>query len=91
MTPPLTKKQLRRFAKSFPDDPRSIRRQRLVAHLHSAGARPTLEAMLELEQGKPLDQVLEDFARVPVETYRAIGAAVLPINSLVVLKGGRQR
>jgi hypothetical protein len=71
-------------------NPRNIRRQRLVAHLHAAGARPTLEAMLEVEQGKPLDDVLEHFARVPVRIYQDIGADELPICPLGVIKGERR-
>jgi hypothetical protein len=58
-------------------------RQRLVAHLVAAGARPVLEALLELERGANLDEVLARFARVPVATYRALGAdrfAPLPIH-----------
>lgn len=56
------------------DDPRSSQRQRLVKHLHAAGERPVLEALLAVEAGQPLDAVLEDFARIPVATYRQVGA-----------------
>jgi hypothetical protein len=68
---------------------RSSKRQRLVAHLH-AGPRPTLEALLAVEQGNDLDEVLADFARIPVDVYRAVGADELPINQpLAVINGGR--
>lgn len=57
---------------------RNARRQYLVAHLHRAGPRPVLEAMLELERGHELDLVLEQFGRVPVEAYHAVGADAFP-------------
>ena len=62
------------------DNKRSPKRQALIAHLYAAGPRPVLEAMLELEAGKDLDQVLADFARIPASTYHAIGASELPID-----------
>jgi hypothetical protein len=37
---------------------RSARRQRLVAHLHASGPRPVLEALLELEAGRALLDLL---------------------------------
>jgi hypothetical protein len=58
----------------------SAKRQRLVAHLHKAGPRPVFEATLAMEAGESLDDVLEDFARIPVETYQAVGASELPIS-----------
>jgi len=42
--------------------------------------------MLELEQGKNLDQVLTSFTRITPETYAAVGASKLPIPREVVLK-----
>jgi hypothetical protein len=54
---------------------RSARRRRLCAHLHSAGPRPVLEALLAVDSGQPLDDVLEDFGRVPADTYHAVGAS----------------
>jgi hypothetical protein len=57
---------------------RSARRQRLSAHLHAAGPRPVLEALLAVEAGQPLDAVLEEFGRVPAATYRAVGAHAFP-------------
>jgi hypothetical protein len=59
---------------------RNPKRQRLVAHLHAAGPRPTLEALIAVEAGQPLDTVLADFARVSVSIYHAIGANELPID-----------
>ena len=41
------------------DDPR---RQRQAAHLHSLGPRPTLEAFLEVVDGRDLDDVLGRYA-----------------------------
>jgi hypothetical protein len=79
------KTQTRPFLES-----RNARRQRLVQHLHDAGPRPTLEVLLAVEKGQPLDLVLSEFARVPVATYHATGASELPINQrLAVINGGR--
>lgn len=61
-------------------DPRSARRQRLVAHLWACGPRCILEALLAVEAGQSLDEVLEDFGRLPPEIYTAIGADKLPIT-----------
>jgi len=54
---------------------RSARRIRLSAHLHAAGPRPVLEALIAVDSGQPLDDVLEDFARIPADIYRAVGAS----------------
>jgi hypothetical protein len=68
-------------------DPRNAKRQRLVAHLHECGARPTLEALLAVAAGNDLDQVLEDFSRLSAETYHRVGADRLPVKRELVLKG----
>jgi hypothetical protein len=57
---------------------RSARRIRLSAHLHAAGPRPVLEALIAVDSGQPLDDVLEDFARVPADIYRAVDAIYKP-------------
>jgi hypothetical protein len=66
---------------------RSARRQRLVAHLHAAGPRPCLEALIEVARGRDLDDVLERFARIPISTYRLVGADLLPMHRLTVIDG----
>ena len=71
-------------------EPRSPRRQYLVLHLHRAGPRGMLEAMLELEPGPRLDAVLGRYARIPVNIYHALGADQLPACTLTVIKGGRR-
>jgi hypothetical protein len=71
-------------------DPRSDRRQQLALHLHQAGPRPVLEALIAVEAGQPLDAVLADFARLPAAAYRSVGADRLPIRSLAVIKRGRR-
>jgi hypothetical protein len=69
---------------------RTARRQHLVEHLHLAGPRPVLEALLSVWNGQHLDVVLEDFGRIPVSTYLAVGADELPIHRpLGVIDGGR--
>ena len=73
-----------------PFEPRNARRRCLVRHLHEAGPRPVLEALIAVEKGQSLDDVLDDFGRIPVSTYHAFGASELPITQpLVVVKGGR--
>jgi hypothetical protein len=68
---------------------RNSRRQHLVRHLHRAGARPVLEALLEVSTGSDLDQVLERYGKIPVEVYCATGASMLPIDAVSVIDGGR--
>ena len=68
---------------------RSPRRQRLTTHLHACGPRPVLEALLELGADRPLDEVLEEYARLPARIYHAPGADVLPIDVLAVIDGGQ--
>lgn len=67
-------------------DRRNARRQRLALHLHQAGPRPVLEALLDVAGGRDLDVTLEDFARVSVATYEAVGAHELPIQRVAILK-----
>lgn len=70
---------------------RNIHRQRQVSHLYQAGPRPVLEALLAVTAGQSLDDVLADFARVPINIYHAIGADELPIHRpLGVIRWGRQ-
>ena len=54
---------------------RAARRQRLCKYLHAAGPRPIMEALIAVENGQPLDDVLEDFARVPSSFYRILAAS----------------
>ena len=65
------------------------RRQYLTRKLILAGERCVLMALLEIHNGEDLDRVLEDFARLQPEIYRALGADRLPIDELAVIKGGR--
>ena len=48
-----------------------FRRWRLCQQLHESGPRPVLEALIAVECGQTLDEVLEEFARIPPELYRA--------------------
>jgi hypothetical protein len=59
---------------------RTPRRQHLALHLHRCGPRPVLKALLAVAGGHDLDATLEDFARLPPETYKALGADALPIR-----------
>lgn len=69
---------------AFSNTARSPRRQHLARHLHC----PVLEALLEIEAGRPLDAVLADFARLPAELYRVMGADVLAIDEWALVDGG---
>ena len=53
---------------------RSARRIQLCADLHAAGPRPVLEALIAVDSGQPLDDVLEDFGRIPVDICHAVDA-----------------
>lgn len=68
---------------------RNPRRQRLAAHLHAAGPRPVLEALIEVAGGRSLDVVLERFGRIPVGVYHDLGAAELGIHRPQLIQGGR--
>ena len=57
------------------DNKRSVQRQYLSRRLHAAGPRPVLEALLAVEGGQPLDDVLEDYARVPSSYFSILGAS----------------
>jgi hypothetical protein len=57
------------------DSKRSVRRQYLSKRLHAAGPRPVLEALLAVDGEQPLDDVLEDFARIPSSFYSILGAS----------------
>jgi hypothetical protein len=59
---------------------RNPKRQRQARHLHDAGPRPVLEALLAVASGADLDDVLADFARIPVDFYHDLGANVLPVD-----------
>jgi hypothetical protein len=73
---------------AFSNTARSRRRQHLARHLHACGPRPVLEALLEVEAGRPLDEVLHAFGRLPPELYAAVGADVLPIDEWALVDGG---
>jgi hypothetical protein len=78
------------FNATWRDLNRTSRRQRLVRHLIECGPRPVFEAMLQLEPGPKLDEVLERFCRIQPETYHALGADELPLEHVGVIDGGRR-
>ena len=51
-------------------------RQQGIAHLCASGPRAVLEAVLEIADGKPIDDVLRRYTKVAIATYRMIGADV---------------
>ena len=74
-------------AASHQGELRNARRVRQAHHLHAAGVRPVFEALLAVAAGQPIDEALAEFCRVPVATYRAVGADEFP--PLAVVNGGR--
>ena len=58
-----------------PDKKRSVRNQYLSKRLQAAGSRPILEALIDVENGRSVEDVLEDFARIPSSIYRLVGAS----------------
>jgi hypothetical protein len=54
---------------------RDARRQRLCKHLHAAGPRPVLEALLAVDCGQPLDDVLEEYVRIPSSFFSILGGS----------------
>jgi hypothetical protein len=68
----------------------SPRRRHLVQHLYRGGPRPILEALLAMEKGERLDDVLADFASIPVSVYRAAGASEMLDDPLHAIEGGRR-
>lgn len=71
-------------------DARSAKRRRLAAHLYRCGRRPVLEALIAVDRGQPLDEVLTDFARIPAEVYKAVGADILDTGSSLFVIDGRR-
>jgi hypothetical protein len=69
------------------DSARSPRRQHLALHLYRCGPRPILEALIAVADGQNLDHVLEDFKRLAPETYHALGADTLSVESVTVIDG----
>jgi hypothetical protein len=56
---------------------RNARRQHLARSLWESGPRSLLEALLEVEAGRPLGAVLDRYARIPAHIPRALGADAL--------------
>jgi len=54
---------------------RNARRQRLCKHLHAAGPRPVMEALLAVDGWRPLDDVLEDYGRIPSSFFSILRAS----------------
>jgi hypothetical protein len=52
--------------------------------------RPTFEALLEVEAGRPLDEVLESYCRLAPEVYAAVGADELAVDEVVLIDGGQE-
>lgn len=63
------------------DTRRTLLRQYRVLHLCSLGPRPVLEALLAVEAGSDLDDVLKSYDRADSAVYRAVGADRLPIGA----------
>jgi hypothetical protein len=68
---------------------RSVERQQGIAHLWASGPRVVMEAFIEVAAGKSLDEVLDRYRQIPIATYRALGAHVLPFINNLRLRGAR--
>ena len=66
------------IAEHFFGVPPDIRRQRQAEHLHRLGARPVLEALVEVADGRDLGLVLDAFARLDPDIVNAVGGADFP-------------
>ena len=70
--------------------PETVRRARLVEHLHKLGPRPTLEFLAELvaEHGisNDVDRRLEQYAELDAETVAQLGGRHLPEPPLVEVR-----
>ena len=58
--------------------PAELRRQRQAEHLHRLGARPVLEALVEVADGRDLGLVLDAFAALDPDIVNAVGGADFP-------------
>ncbi len=66
----------------FGVSPTDVRRQRQAEHLHRLGARPVLEALVEVADGRDLGLVLDAFARLDPDVVNAFGGADFPAPPL---------
>jgi hypothetical protein len=72
-------------------DPRSLRRQRLAAHLYRCGPRPVFGALLAAKTRREFESILHDFSRLPPHLCHAVGAAELDAEPvLFAVAGGRR-
>ena len=62
---------------------------RRPAEFFAFGCGASEKAMLEVESGRPLDDVLARFTRIPPSIYHALGADELSIEHVAVIDGGR--
>ena len=60
----------------------NIRRQRHAEHLYRLGARPVLEALVEVGTGRPLDTVLAEYGRLDADIVTALGGDDFPPQPL---------
>lgn len=67
----------------------SPRREQLARHLHALGPQPMFLAMLRMDAGASLDQVLEEFRRVDPALCHAMAADRFPPQPLYAVGGGQ--
>ena len=61
----------------------NVVRQHQAEHLHNLGPRPVLEALLEIGNGADLDEVLDRYQRLHLDTVKAVGGDsfnVIPLH-----------
>lgn len=64
----------------------SPRRQHLARHLHELGPRAVFLALLDVEAGRPLDDVIESFGRVHPSLSRWAGGDRFPPQPLAPVR-----
>lgn len=67
----------------------SPRREHLARHLHSLGPQPMFLALLQVDAGHNLDEVLEEFRRVDPGLCRAMSADRFPPRPVYAVGGDR--
>jgi hypothetical protein len=72
----------------MPVDRYSPQRCRLVQHLRTLGDRAIVEALLEVERGGSVDDVLSEFGRLHIDALCAAGGHRFPPAPLTLIEGG---
>lgn len=72
------------------DERYTPRRRLLVQHLRELGDRAVTEALLEVERGASVDEVLSRFGRLPIGAVQSLGGHRYPPAPLTLIEGDAQ-